>query len=239
MKNAIVTGGTKGIGLATARMLLKEGYHVTVTYSGDCEAAARCDVEFKSISDNFEIIKCNQGDREEMRNLVELMKKKGHIDCIVCNAGISLRKQFTEITDEEWENSMHVNVNSNVFLIRDLYSHIAPSSRIVFIGSMMGVQPHATSLAYGVTKSAIHALALNLVKCFEGSGTTVNAIAPGFVETDWHTKKPQHIRENIYAKTALGRFATPEEVADAVRFCINNQFVNGSILEISGGYSFK
>ena len=239
MKNAIVTGGTKGIGLATARMLLKEGYHVTVTYSGDSEAALRCRNELKDISSHSEIIKCDQSNKEDMRRLVELMKNKGNVDCIVCNAGVSLRRQFTEITDEEWERAMHINVNSNVFLIRDLYEVIAPSSRIVFIGSMMGVQPHATSLSYGVTKAALHALAQNLVKCFEGSGTTVNAIAPGFVETDWHLTKPQQIRENIYAKTALGRFATPDEVADAVKFCINNQFVNGSILEISGGYSFK
>jgi 3-oxoacyl-[acyl-carrier protein] reductase len=103
----------------------------------------------------------------------------------------------------------------------------------------MGVYPHGTSLAYGVTKAAVHALALNLVKCFEGTDTTVNAIAPGFVETEWQATKPQHIRDNIYAKSAVKRFATPDEVADAVRFCINNGFVNGSVLEISGGYCFK
>lgn len=103
----------------------------------------------------------------------------------------------------------------------------------------MGVHPHGTSLAYGVSKAAVHALALNLVKCFEASGTTVNAIAPGFVETEWQATKPEQIRQNIYAKSAIKRFATTDEVADAVRFCINNAFVNGSVIEVSGGYSFK
>jgi 3-oxoacyl-[acyl-carrier protein] reductase len=104
---------------------------------------------------------------------------------------------------------------------------------------MMGIYPHGTSLAYGVSKAAVHALAVNLVKCFEGTGTTVNAIAPGFVETQWQKDKPDQIRKNICAKTALNRFASVEEVADAVRFCIKNQFVNGSIIEVSGGYNYK
>ena len=134
---------------------------------------------------------------------------------------------------------MQINVNSNLFLIRDLFDKIPPHSRIVFIGSLMGIHPHGTSIAYGVTKSAVHALALNLVKCFEGTGTTINAIAPGFVETEWQKEKPQEIRNNICNKTALKRFATVEEIADAVKFCLNNDFINGSILEISGGYSFK
>ncbi|MCD7714042.1 MAG: SDR family oxidoreductase [Prevotella sp.] len=112
-------------------------------------------------------------------------------------------------------------------------------SSIVLIGSMMAVYPHGTSLAYGVTKSAVHALAKNLVKCFEGKNVTVNAIAPGFVETEWQKDKPIEIRNNICNKTALKRFATVDEIADAVRFCIYNPYVNGSIIEVSGGYSYK
>ncbi len=104
---------------------------------------------------------------------------------------------------------------------------------------MMAVLPHGTSLAYGVTKSAVHALAKNLVKCFEGKNVNVNAIAPGFVETEWQKDKPIEIRNNICNKTALRRFATVEEIADAVKFCINNPYVNGSIIEVSGGYCYK
>lgn len=239
MKNAIVTGGTKGIGLAVAQMLLEKGYNVTLTYSGDEKAAEACKEKLAAISPHFEVIKANQSDKSRMRSLVQHLHSKGHIDCIVCNTGITLRKSFSEISDEEWEHTMHTNVNSNVYLIRDLFDIIPQQSRIIFIGSLMGIHPHGTSLAYGVTKAAIHALALNLVKCFEDTGTTVNAIAPGFVETDWHTTKPKEIRENIYAKSAIKRFATTDEIADAVRFCIDNPFVNGSIIEISGGYSFK
>ena len=134
---------------------------------------------------------------------------------------------------------MQVAVNSHFYLIRDCHEMIEPDSRIIFIGSMMGVLPHGTSLPYGVSKAAVHALAKNLVKEFEGTGTTVNAIAPGFVETEWQKNKPQHIRENIYGKTAIKRFATVNEIANAVAFCLDNQFVNGSVIEVSGGYCFK
>lgn len=239
MKNAIVTGGTKGIGLAVAKMLLREGYHVTITYASDGVAAAKGFEELRAISPNVEMWRADQADKVAMRRFVEAMRLKESVDCIVCNAGVTLRTPLSEITDEAWERTMQVNLNSSLYLIRDLYDLIPNNSRIIFIGSLMGVHPHGTSLAYGVSKAAVHALALNLVKCFEASGTTVNAIAPGFVETEWQATKPEQIRQNIYAKSAIKRFATTDEVADAVRFCINNAFVNGSVIEVSGGYSFK
>lgn len=239
MKNAIVTGATRGIGLATAEMLLREGYDVTVTYAYDEDSVQTCKERLGTVSDAFEVLWVDQTDKQEMHDFAIKMREKGHIDCLVCNAGMTLRSDLREIEEEGWERVMQMNVNSNVYLIRDLFDVIPPNSRIVFTGSLMGVLPHSVSLSYGVTKAAVLALAKNLVKFFEGTNTTVNAIAPGFVETDWQKNKPLEIRNNIYNKTAIKRFATPEEIADAVRFCINNAFVNGSIIEVSGGYCFK
>ena len=161
------------------------------------------------------------------------------ISCIVANAGTTVRKAAKDISDEDWEKVMQVCVNGHFYLIRDLWENISPNSRIIFIGSLMGILPHATSLAYAVAKAAVHALAKNLVKEFEGTGTTVNAIAPGFVDSEWQKNKPAVIRENICAKTALHRFATTDEIASAVDFCIENQFLNGEVLKITGGYSYK
>ena len=239
MRRALVTGGTKGIGLGIAKMLLDNGYFVTITYSNDEISANACSKMLEVYSGQYEILKANQGSKQDMQMLVTHLRNQGNIECIVCNAGTTLRKSFQEVHDDEWETVMNVNLNSNVFLIRDLFDQITPHSRIIFIGSLMGVYPHGTSLAYGVSKAAVHALAINLVKCFEGTGTTVNVIAPGFVETEWQKNKPMEIRENIYKKTAIKRFAAVDEVAKAVEFCINNAFVNGSVIEISGGYCFK
>lgn len=238
MKNAIVTGGTKGIGKAIVKMLLQEGYYVYATYGNDIEAARVATNEFEAISEHFAIAQVNQADRNAVHVFTDSLKDIT-IDCIVCNAGSTLRKQITEVTDEDWECVMQIGVHSHFYLIRDLYEQIQPNARIIFIGSMMAVQPHATSLAYGTMKNAVHGLALNLVKEFEGKNTTVNVIAPGFVDTEWQQNKPQQIRENICNKTAIHRFATPEEIADTAKYIINNGFVNGAVIEISGGYNYK
>ena len=231
MKTAIVTGGTSGIGLGVAKMLLSKGYRVYATYVGP---------DFEEILENFEPIKVDQSNREELYTFINRIKLEcNNIDCVVCNAGLSIRKSFTETTDMDWDTMMEVAVNSHYILVRELYSLIPHGSRIIFTGSQMGLMPHATVLGYGVTKAAVHALAKNLVKEFEGTGTTVNAVVPGFVETPWQKEKPEEIKQNIYGKTAIHRFATVDEVVEAYRFCIDNPFVNGSLIEVNGGYSYK
>lgn len=231
MKYAVVTGGTSGIGLGVAKMLLSKGYYVFATYAKTKPTESL---------DNFEAIKTDQSKREEVYNFISYVKSKtNHIDCIHCNAGLSIRKSFTEYTDEDWDTMMEVAVNSHYIMIREFYPIIPADSRILFTGSQMGIQPHGTVLAYGVTKSAVHALCKNLVKEFEGTGTTVNTVVPGFVETPWQKEKPEQIKQNIYKKTAIHRFATIDEIVDAFRFCIDNPFVNGSLIEVNGGYSFK
>jgi 3-oxoacyl-[acyl-carrier protein] reductase len=231
MKYAIVTGGTSGIGLGVAKMLLGKGYHVYATYVGP---------DFTDDIENFEAVKIDQTRRSEVYQFIEYVKSKtGHVDCIICNAGMSIRKSFTETTDGDWDKQMEVAVNSHYIIVREFFGLIPDGSRIIFTGSQMAVHPHATVLSYGVTKSAVCALAKNLVKEFEGTGTTVNAIIPGFVATPWQKEKPEEIKQNIYKKTAIHRFATVDEVVDAYRFCIDNPFVNGSMIEVNGGYCFK
>lgn len=231
MKTAIVTGGTSGIGLGVAKMLIDKGYKVYATYVG---------ADFTENIENFKAIKVDQSNRKDLYTFINCIKEEcTSIDCIICNAGMSIRKSFTETTDNDWDAMMEVAVNSHYILVRELYNLIPGGSRIIFTGSQMGLMPHAMVLSYGVTKAAVHALAKNLVKEFESTGTTVNAIVPGFVETPWQKEKPEEIKQNIYKKTAIHRFATVDEVVDAYRFCIDNSFVNGSLIEVNGGYCYK
>ena len=231
MKYAVVTGGTSGMGLGVAKMLLSKGYYVLSTYVGP---------DFEQEFDNFEALKIDQTCREEVYRFIDYVKTKtDHVDCLVCNAGMSIRKPVVETTDRDWDAQMEVAVSSHFIMIREFFPIIPPGSRVLFTGSQMGLHPHATVLAYGVTKSAVHALCKNLVKEFEGTGTTVNAIVPGFVDTPWQKAKPEEIKQNIYKKTAIHRFASVEEIVDAFRFCIDNPFVNGSLIEVNGGYCYK
>jgi 3-oxoacyl-[acyl-carrier protein] reductase len=109
----------------------------------------------------------------------------------------------------------------------------------VFTGSQMAIHPHAMSLAYGVSKASVHALVKNLVKFFVSKHIRVNAVAPGFVETNWHLHKPETVRNSINSKIAVGRFCAPEEIADVYMLLLNNTYMNGEIVECDGGYNFK
>lgn len=232
MKYAVVTGGTSGIGLGVVKMLVSKGYYVFATYVGSYS-------DDENIP-NFEAIKTDQTNRNEVYKFINYVKSvTNHLDCIHCNAGMSIRKSFTNYTDKDWDMMMEVAVNSHYIMIREFFPIIPAGSRILFTGSQMGMNPHATVLAYGVTKSAIHALCKNLVKEFDGTGTTINAVVPGFVETPWQKEKPENIKQNIYSKTAIHRFATVDEIVNAFRFIIDNPFVNGTLLEVNGGYCYK
>lgn len=231
MKYAVVTGGTSGIGLGVAKMLLSKGYYVFATYVSN---------KSEELLHNYEAIATDQTSREDVYNFIKYVKSKtNHLDCLVCNAGITIRKSFTETEDSDWDKMMEVAVNSHYIMVREFYHIIPPGSRILFTGSQMGLMPHSMILAYGVTKAALHALTKNLVKEFEGTDTTINAIVPGFVETPWQKEKPEVIRQSICKKTAIHRFASVDEIVDAYRFCIDNSFVNGSLIEVNGGYSYK
>lgn len=219
------------MGLGVAKMLVSKGYYVFATYVGPA---------FESGLERFEAREVDQTKREEVYAFIEYVKSRtDHLDCLVCNAGVSIRRGFTEMKDSEWDAMMEVAVNSHYIMVREFFPIIPGGSRIVFTGSQMGLHPHATVLAYGVTKAAVHALVKNLVKEFEGTGTTVNAVVPGFVETPWQAAKPEEIKQNIYKKTAIHRFASVDEIVDAFRFCIDNPFVNGSLIEVNGGYCYK
>ena len=110
---------------------------------------------------------------------------------------------------------------------------------LVFTGSLMGIQPHSVSLAYGVTKSAVHALVKNMVKFLVPYELRVNAVAPGFVDTEWQKTKPAEIRRNIENKVSLGRFCDPEELAEVYKMLIENSYFNGEVVVVDGGYSYK
>lgn len=241
-KTALITGGTKGIGKAVAERLLIENWNIVITYSVDDEVAKNTLQDFESLYPrvSIEVLKVDCGNLKSINTLENfLIKNSITLDAILFNAGTTDRASFEDMQIENWLRVFDVNVNFPVFLLQRIEKKLNDGASIVFTGSLMGIYPHSVSLSYGVTKSAVHALVKNLVKVFGSRKIRVNAIAPGFVDTDWQKRKPDEVRRSINNKIALKRFCDPVELADAFWFMISNNYINGEILTIDGGYSMS
>ena len=134
---------------------------------------------------------------------------------------------------------MAVNLTTPLFLVQRFLPVLSKGSNIIFTGSSMAVFPHSVSLSYGISKSAVHAMVKNLVKFLIPFDIRVNCVSPGFVDTEWQKDKSPEIRESIMKKISLNHFARPEEVASVYLFIIDNQYLNGEIITIDGGYSYQ
>ena len=238
---ALITGGTKGIGKAIAQTLAKSGFNLILTYGSDETAAIKLQ---KELSEEFSTrIYTLQADisSESSIEIIHsfLSENKIELFSLIFNAGITSRTPFEQITPDEWKKVFYANVHFPVFLLQRILPQIEKGGNVLFTGSLMGVYPHSVSLSYGVTKSSVHALVKNLVKFMAPYKIRVNGIAPGFVDTDWQKTKPAEIRKNIENKIALERFCEPDELAEIYKLLVENSYLNGEIITVSGGYSYK
>ena len=240
-KKAIVTGATKGIGKAVATRLLEEGWEVIVTYANDTKTANESYAEFYSMAPGrVHLLQSDISDLNSIDRIDHFLTEHDMtLDAIVFNAGLTDRSDFRTIQPENWEKVFTANVHFPVFLLQKLYPRMNPEGSVIFTGSLMAIQPHSVSLAYGVTKASVHALVKNLVKFFVEKRIRVNAVAPGFIDSDWQKNKPVEIRNNITGKLALGRFGSPREISDVYLMLIKNSYINGEIIVCDGGYSYK
>ena len=240
-KFALITGGTKGIGKAVAQILAKAGYNLILTYGNDVEAAQFVQAEFtEKFNTEIFILQADITSEKSIQVIFDFLKRKDiRLFSLIFNAGITSRTRFEDIKQEEWERVFYANVHFPVFPLQKILSRIEIGGNVLFTGSLMGVYPHSVSLSYGVTKSAMHALVQNLVKFMAPYKIRVNAIAPGFVDTDWQKTKPAEIRRNIENKIALERFCDPDELAEIYKLIVENNYLNGEIITVSGGYSYK
>jgi 3-oxoacyl-[acyl-carrier protein] reductase len=240
-KHALITGGTKGIGKSIARCLGKMGYHLILTYATDTATARKFCAALRNECHNEVIaLQADSSDPQAIDLVADSLRNEGiRPDVLIFNAGITCRDSLEEMKYEDWERVFFANVHFPVFLIQRLLGEINKGGSVIFTGSLMGIQPHATSLSYGVTKASIHALVKNLVKFLVPYEIRVNAVAPGFVDTEWQKNKPTEIRRRIESKIALGRFCDPDELAGIYQLLIENSYINGEIIIADGGYSYQ
>lgn len=238
-KLALITGGTKGIGLAVAHRMAGDGYDLIIT-SNEFEINEPIIEICKSFGKSINLIESDITHPESIDNIIEyLFYNNLKLDALVLNAAITYRADFEEMKIDDWKTTFDANIHYPVFLMQQILPYLNKKSSIVFTGSLMAIQPHSISLAYGVTKSAVHAIVKNMVKFLQPYEIRINCVAPGFVDTEWQKNKPAEIRKNIENKLASKRFCSPEELTDAYMFLINNNYVNGEIIVIDGAYSYK
>ncbi|MDR1645522.1 MAG: SDR family oxidoreductase [Tannerellaceae bacterium] len=240
-KRVIITGGTKGIGKAIAFTLGEAGYDLLLTYTSDDEAAIEmCNALRSQSTCDVRLLKADITNWASINQVHDyLIDNEWTLDALIFNAGLTYRDSFEEMHPEEWEKVFLGNIHFPVFLLQRLINLIHRGGSVIFTGSLMGIHPHSVSLAYGVTKSTVHALVKNLVKFLSPYEIRVNGVAPGFVDTEWQKKKPAEIRYSIENKIALQRFCRPEEIAGIYKMLIENNYFNGEIIVADGGYSYK
>ena len=242
-KVTVITGGTSGIGRGIVEKILANSAEDDLIFATYAHNAYKANEFWDSLKpedqEKLIILKADMSSYDDMMNFVgEVKEKAGHVDWLISNAGISTYDKFQDYTFEEWNNIVNTNLSVPVFMVKEFMPVMTEGGRVLFMGSYAGQQAYSSSLVYGVTKAAIHFLTKSLVKEFEPKGITVNAIAPGFIETPWHSARTQESYDRINRKIALHRFGTVEEVADIAYAVLSNGYMNGSVVDIHGGYDY-
>ena len=232
---AIVTGGTRGIGEAISIALKAEGRTVIANYTGN-EARARAFCEATGIA----TARWDVGDHEATQTAVAaIIEEHGSVDIVVNNAGITRDGVLHRMSFDDWNEVMRVNLGGCFNLAKATFPGMRERGwgRIVNIGSINGQAGQYGQVNYAAAKSGIHGFTKALAQEGAKYGVTVNAIAPGYVDTDMVAAVPAPVLEKIVAKIPVGRLGQAEEIARGVVFLTSDQggFVTGSTMSINGG----
>ena len=234
-KVAVVTGGTRGIGEAISIDLKLAGYTVAATYAGNDEAATAFTERTGIKAYKFDV-----GDYPSCeKGLAQIVEDFGPVQILINNAGITRDGTMHKMTPEKWEAVIHTNLSSCFNMSRLVIEGMRERKfgRIVNIGSINGQAGQYGQVNYAAAKSGIHGFTKALAQEGAGLNVTVNAIAPGYVETDMVRAVPAEVLEKIVARIPVGRLGQAEDIARGVKFLVADDagFITGSTLSINGG----
>lgn len=239
-KTIIVTGASRGIGAAIVKMLAKEDYNIVLNYNKSEEIAKKMQEEFTKQGKNVEIFKADVSKREEVKKLIEFtINKFKKIDVLINNAGISQTRLFTDITDEDWNNMLNVNLNSVFYMTQEVVPYMIHEKEgcIINISSIWGITGAACETHYSVAKAGVDAMTKSLAKELGPSNIRVNSIAPGIIDTDMNKYLLDEELANIEEEIPLGKIGSPETVAKCVKWLIEDDYTTGQIIGINGGWN--
>lgn len=239
-KTVLITGGAGGIGSATAKKFAKQGYDIAINYySSDDKAIELKNGILSECQVRAEVYKADVSDESQVSGMIDKIKNDfGRVDVLVNNAGIVYDRDFEDITIEQFKKTLSVNVIGAFIVAREIRKIMPDGGAIINVSSTNGTKTISPEcLDYNISKIGLQSLTRDLAFQFRPS-IRVNAVAIGWANTDMNKDLPDDYIKTELEKIYLGRFAEPEEIANAIYFLASDEasYVNGSILTIDAGY---
>lgn len=239
-KTAVITGGSRGIGRSMVLSFAQKGYNVVFCYEKNENAAFETEKEARKLGAEAYAFKADVSKSEEVEKLFAFAEEKfSGADILICNAGIGRQKLFTDITDEDFDQMIGVNLKGVFYCCRRALPYMIRNKwgRIINITSMWGETGGSCEVDYSATKAGVIGLTKALAKEVGPSGITVNAVSPGVIETDMNRAFTPEDMAALADETPLCRIGKPEEVAAAAVFLAGEDagFITGQVLGVNGG----
>lgn len=237
-KVAFISGASRGIGEAIAITLSKE-YDVVINYAnseqGAKEVLSKCDPQ-----GNHSMMKCNVADSAQVKQMMEeIVKKYGHIDVVVNNAGITKDNLLLRMSDEEFDDVISINLKGTYNCIRHVARTMMKqrSGKIVNMASVVGLCGNMGQANYAASKGGVIALTKSVAKELAPRGINVNAVAPGFIDTAMTDKLSEAVKESALASVPMKKFGDVQDVANVVKFLCSedSKYITGQVIAVDGG----
>ncbi len=241
-KNAIITGGVRGIGFGIAKEFCKQGANVVISYRSNDEAANNAKSELETFGTKVEIIKGDVADAEFAKKTVDFCKEKlGSVDILVNNAGVTNDKLLMRMKPEDFDSVLDINLNGSFYMLKFASDIMMKQrfGRVINMTSIVGVKGNAGQVNYSASKAGMIGMTLSAAKELGKRGITVNAVAPGYIETDMTAVLSDAQKEAMVQAISVGRAGNVQDIADAVAFLASDKasYITGQVLGVDGGMS--
>lgn len=239
-KIVLVTGAGRGIGASIAKRFASEGAEVIVNYSGNDEAAQKTVDEITATGGQAQKYKCSVNDSESVKVMIdEIIKECGRIDILVNNAGITKDGLMLRMTDEDFDRVIDVNLKGTFNCTKYVSKYMLKqkSGKIINISSVVGLSGNAGQVNYSASKAGIIGITKSAAKELSSRGITVNAVAPGYVDTDMTKVLSDNIRNEILKNIPLQRMGNVEDISNCVAFLASEDasYITGQVISVDGG----